>query len=77
MTSEQDKLDAKLDRLLERSQEQGELLAAVKATLDTATVKRPELYAHMDKLQSRINTIIGGLSGLLTVAGSVIAYLLL
>lgn len=69
-------LDEKVDRILDTQRCQGELLAAVKATLDTATVKRPEMYAQLDKMQGRVNKLLGGLTGLLAIAGSVIAYLL-
>ena len=77
MTCEQhDTLERKLDKIIDAQQSQGQLLAAVKATLDTATVKRPEMYSQLDKVQGRVNKLVGGLSGLLVIAGSVIAYLL-
>jgi len=71
-----DKLEDKLDKIIDSQRCQGELLAAMKATLDTATVKRPEMYDQLDKVRSRVNTIIGGLAGLLTLAGTIIAYFL-
>lgn len=71
-----DRLEGKLDKILEFQRDQAESLAAVKATLDTATVRRPEMYDQLDKIRGRVNKLIGGLSGLLVLLGGMLAYLL-
>lgn len=71
-----DKLELKIDKLLERSQQQGEALAAVKATLDSAVIRRPEMYGEINRVQKRVNALVGGLMGLLTLAGGAIAFLI-
>lgn len=64
------------DRLSDDIQQIKEAIVRIETTLAQGVATKDWTISEIGKIYNRVNAIIGGLAGLLAIAGSVIAYLI-